>query len=96
MATPSLVARTLARLYESPLDGVVRTTIAQIKLGAPAALVPISLLPVRVLGALQQLAPDWVTALGVSSRLPGNPMAAGAAAAAQSARSMRARTKKEE
>ncbi len=52
----------------------MRSIVAQLRLGAPAALVPISLLPVRLIGALQWLAPDWVTAALMSVRT-GNPMA---------------------
>ena len=73
-------------LYEVPLDGVVRGVLAQLRWGAPFALVPLTLLPVRLLGALQQLFPDWFTAALQSPRVLLNPLrfaqAAGASAEA--------------
>ena len=63
-------------LYEVPLAGVVRSVLAQIRLGAPAALVPVTLLPLRLAGCLQHLAPDWATAAFAGAPLPGNPFAA--------------------
>ena len=59
----------LAWLYEVPLAGVVRGVLAQLRWGAPSALVPLTLLPVRLLAVLQQLAPDWMTAALVNPRL---------------------------
>ncbi len=53
----------------------MQTTLAQIRLGAPTALVPITLLPVKLAGMLQQLAPDWATAAFGYVRLPDNPFA---------------------
>jgi hypothetical protein len=86
-------ANAMGWLYETPLEGVVRTALACVRFGAPSGLVPITLLPVRVLGAAQQMAPDWMTALLLSGRLPGNPWSsersaknAAAAAAAESKR----------
>ena len=64
----------MAWLYEVPLDGVVRGVLAQLRWGAPYALVPLTLLPVRLLGALQQLAPDWFTAVLQSPRVLLNPL----------------------
>lgn len=71
---PPARRRPLSWLYEVSLAGVVRSVVAQVRWGAPAALVPLTLLPVRLLGALQQLAPDWVTAVMQSPRIPGNPL----------------------
>jgi len=71
---PPARRRPLSWLYEVSLAGVVRSVVAQVRWGAPAALVPLTLLPVRLLGALQQLAPDWVTAIMQSPRIPGNPL----------------------
>ena len=51
----------MAWLFEVPMAGVVSGVLAQLRWGAPYALVPLTLLPVRLLGFLQQLAPDWVT-----------------------------------
>ena len=64
----------MAWLYEVPLSGVVRGVLAQLRWGAPAALVPLTLLPVRLMGCLQQLAPDWVTAVLQSPLVPFNPL----------------------
>ena len=64
----------LAWLYEVPLSGVVRGVLAQLRWGAPYALVPLTLLPVRLLGALQQLAPDLFTAALQNPRVLLNPM----------------------
>lgn len=72
----------LSFLYEVPLEGVVRIVLAQIRAGAPTGLVAATLLPARLLGALQVLAPDWFTAALCSSWLPGNPVARAAAAKA--------------
>ena len=57
-----------------PLSGVVRGVLAQLRWGAPYALVPLTLLPVRLLGALQQLAPDCFTAALQSPRVLLNPL----------------------
>ena len=65
----------LAWLYEVPLAGVVSSVLAQLRWGAPYALVALTLLPARLIGVAQQLAPDWVTAAMQSWRLfPGNPL----------------------
>lgn len=58
---PAARRNSLAWLYEVPLEGVVGGVLAQLRWRAPYALVPLTLLPVRLLGFLQQLAPDWVT-----------------------------------
>ena len=69
-------------LYEVPLDGVVRGVLAQLRWNAPFALVPLTLLPVRLLGALQQLFPDWFTAALQSPRVLLNPLRFAQAASA--------------
>jgi hypothetical protein len=101
-AAAAAASRALVWLYEAPLQMVVRAALASVRTGAPSALVPITNMPVRLMGALQQLAPDCVTAL-LTGRLPGNPWstarraksAAAAAAAAEGKRTARALAKEE-
>jgi len=84
-AVPAARRNSLAWLYEVPLEGVVGGVLAQLRWGAPYALVPLTLLPVRLLGFLQQLAPDWVTRWLPSTRaMFFNPLGEGKAAAALS------------
>jgi hypothetical protein len=53
---------------------VAKMTVAQLKLGAPIALMPTTVAPMRLVGVLQTFAPDWVTALLMSARfMPGDP-----------------------
>ena len=87
----------LTWLYEVPLSGVVRGVLAQLRWGAPYALVPLTLLPVRLLGCLQQLAPDLFTAALQSPRVLLNPLRfARAAGSAEVAAKKQAAARKEE
>ena len=47
--------------------------VAQLRLGAPLCLLPTTLAPMRLLGGLQALAPDWTTAALRSHAAPGRP-----------------------
>ena len=96
-ASPSQT-RASSWLMEVPLEGLVRATLAQLKLGAPSALVPLTLLPMRLAAAAQQLAPDWATAAFTAVRIRGNPFAAAAAEARaqQPSRTKRAALPKKE
>ena len=84
---PPARRNSLAWLYEVPLEGVVGGVLAQLRWGAPYALVPLTLLPVRLLGLLQQLAPDWVTPWLPSTRaMFFDPLGKGADSAALSSK----------
>ncbi len=52
---------------------VAKMTVAQLTLGAPIALMPTTVAPMRLVGVLQTFAPDWVTALLMSRFMPGDP-----------------------
>ena len=101
---PAARRSSLAWLYEVPLEGVVGGVIAQLRWGAPYALVPLTLLPVRLMGFLQQLAPDWVTPWLPSTRaMFFNPLgaeaegkAAAAALSSKNAATKAAAARKEE
>ncbi len=60
-------------LWEVSARSVARLTVAQLRYGAPLCLLPTTVAPMRLLGALQTLAPDWMTALLRSDLMPGHP-----------------------
>ena len=61
-------------LWEVSARTVARMTVTQLRLGAPICLLPMTVAPIRLLGALQMFAPDWMTALLRSPRfMPGQP-----------------------
>ena len=62
-------------LWEVSNTNVARATVLLLKAGAPLALLPLTLAPQRLLGALQSVAPDTVTAAFMRRRIyiPGDP-----------------------
>ena len=61
-------------LWEVPAWGVAHVVVAQIKGGALFGLMPaIAVMPMRLLGFMQAMAPDWFTAWLLSRWMPGDP-----------------------
>ena len=62
-------------LWEVSATNVARMTVLLLKAGAPLALLPLTLAPQRLVGALQTVAPDTVTAAFTRRRIyiPGDP-----------------------
>ncbi len=56
---------------------MARLVILQLKTGAQVALLPTTVAPMRLIGAMQQFAPDCVTSVLLNPRLaPGDPFKA--------------------